>query len=475
LSSDSAFRRCKYFPSELSECEDLENYEPGGFHPVHLGDVYYDRYRVIHKLGFGGFSTVWLARDALTNRWVALKIVIARESPTYMARTVIANHPSITKSHRFAVVDRGFWFKGPNGRHLCLVFPVLGPDLSRLSKGIYTRIKPQFAKEISLLAAQALAYLHSNGLSHGDFTPNNIALRLIDEFNSYEEGDLLNLFGYPQTDPVETYSRKPPRPHAPDYIVDSLDFCSSNTNMFSGEICIIDFDQSFISAYPPTRQPGIPAKYLAPEVAIGQLESPASDVWALGCIIFRVRSGDDLFFDYDTDCPSDALRQIVKAMGELPKKWRQTKFNENGFPIVEGESGKVFWTLKESRSLGDRVRAIIDEPKGLFINGRGEAVDMDKEPEAARFDRDAVLRVPYPTALDSMVWKPTSICVDGGYFIGYQDRTHDMLKAFPRIAGSEASLLIDLLSKIFTYEPAKRIKAEELVTHPWFHSTADEG
>ncbi len=130
----------KYFPFELGECEELENYEPGGFHPVHLGDVYDSRYRVVHKLGFGGYSTVWLVRDTHANRWAALKMVVAREPPMYEARSTIAGHPSIAESRLFAMAEGKFWIDGPNGRHLCLLFPVLGPDLSKLSKGIYSRI-----------------------------------------------------------------------------------------------------------------------------------------------------------------------------------------------------------------------------------------------------------------------------------------------------------------------------------------------
>ena len=45
------------------DVESPNRYRPGGYHPVHLGDVYCQRYRVIHKLGFGTYSTVWLARD----------------------------------------------------------------------------------------------------------------------------------------------------------------------------------------------------------------------------------------------------------------------------------------------------------------------------------------------------------------------------------------------------------------------------
>lgn len=44
--------------------ESLYNYRPGGFHPINLGDALHDgRYVIRHKLGHGGFSTVWLARD----------------------------------------------------------------------------------------------------------------------------------------------------------------------------------------------------------------------------------------------------------------------------------------------------------------------------------------------------------------------------------------------------------------------------
>lgn len=50
--------------SEASEEEDLEDYCKGGYHPVEPGQVYKNgRYAVVRKLGWGHFSTVWLARD----------------------------------------------------------------------------------------------------------------------------------------------------------------------------------------------------------------------------------------------------------------------------------------------------------------------------------------------------------------------------------------------------------------------------
>lgn len=55
---------CSLYGSD-EEQEDDTQYCRGGYHPVVLGDVFDRRYRVVRKLGWGHFSTVWLCRDIL--------------------------------------------------------------------------------------------------------------------------------------------------------------------------------------------------------------------------------------------------------------------------------------------------------------------------------------------------------------------------------------------------------------------------
>ncbi len=45
--------------------ESLDRYRPGGYHPVRIGDIFANgRYKVLCKLGYGVYSTVWLAVDS---------------------------------------------------------------------------------------------------------------------------------------------------------------------------------------------------------------------------------------------------------------------------------------------------------------------------------------------------------------------------------------------------------------------------
>lgn len=76
---------------------------------------------------------------------------------------------------------------------------------------------------------------------------------------------------------------------------------------------------------------------------------------------------------------------------------------------------------------------------------------------------------PYSQCFSDTVWKPTATKIDNIYLYGYDNETDALLEAMPMISENEAALLYDLLSKVFVYDPEKRVSAREMLSHPWFH------
>lgn len=215
---------------------------------------------------------------------------------------------------------------------------------------------------------------------------------------------------------------------------------------------------------------------MAPEVAIGQPPSEASDIWALGCVIFRMRSADDIFLDYDTCCPSQVLQQIERTIGDLPDGWAGVLFDEDGWPTTaDSPSAELNYYGFPRLPLKERISRLLDEPPSLYMNSHGEPEVPAEDPPSPRWPEHGPMRTPYAAAYRSMIWKPTAVCVDGEYHTSYSDEMEEAFRgAFPRIRDEEASLLLDLLSRIFVYDAASRPRLEEIAVHPWFRFHHEE-
>lgn len=171
--------------SDEEEQEEAGDYIKGGYHPVRLGDLFNDRYSVIRKLGWGHFSTVWLAWDLKDRRFVALKIVKSASHYTETAidemkllRTVhTADTDHIGYKHVVQLTD-DFKIVGINGSHICMVFEVLGHNLLKLIiKSSYKGIPVLQVKSIIKQTLQGLDYLHTKcKIIHTDIKPENILL-----------------------------------------------------------------------------------------------------------------------------------------------------------------------------------------------------------------------------------------------------------------------------------------------------------
>lgn len=224
-------------------------------------------YVVVEHLDSGGMGDVYRAHDARLTRDVAVKVLRrlllderARSRFQQEARAVAAlSHPNVV-----AVFD-----VGEDAGQPYLVTELLeGEPLGRrLSRG---RLPAGQALSLAALIADGLAAAHRLGLVHRDVKPANVFL--------LADGRLKILdFGLARSPPADG-GRSDPGLTAPGLIV------------------------------------GTPA-YLAPEVARGGAATPASDLFALGAILFELLTGQRAF---DGPGALEVLRAVVERVPPAP-------------------------------------------------------------------------------------------------------------------------------------------------------------
>lgn len=159
----------------IDEVERLDLYEPGGYHPVVMDGLLHNRYRIVDKLGFGGYSTIWLARDETVQRYVAVKIGISTPSPPRrefeILRALHGSGPSSQAGPNAPVctalpsIFDAFDVRGPNGTHTCYT---LTPAQGNLKEASFSRLFPiQVARALAAELTTAVAFVHSRGFVHG--------------------------------------------------------------------------------------------------------------------------------------------------------------------------------------------------------------------------------------------------------------------------------------------------------------------
>ena len=152
------------------------------------------RYCILHKLGYGGSSTVWLARDNHQDKLVSLKVFTAQASlqrkELLLLRHLDERIRSDLRRNSIVVVLDDFTIQGPNGEHLCLVSQVGGPSLSAISDSPgqiagTSRLRASLARQVSRQLANLMGLLHDAGVVHGGTSSPRVHKGDVDQEGRY--------------------------------------------------------------------------------------------------------------------------------------------------------------------------------------------------------------------------------------------------------------------------------------------------
>lgn len=196
-------QRCSAVPeyNYIENAEDLFAYQSGGYHPVTIGDyIHNERYRIVHKLGHGAYSTVWLARHRDSDQLVAIKIDLASSTSNQLATLLALQEAHSQRVTNVPTVLDHFDISGPNGVHSCCVMSPAMCSLNDAKDAGIERLFPvDVARALTLQLLQAVAFVHHHGFVHGDIHPGNVLLKFPTSFSfsSLSDQQLYAQYGKP--------------------------------------------------------------------------------------------------------------------------------------------------------------------------------------------------------------------------------------------------------------------------------------
>src|SRR3989441_9391394 len=205
-----------------------------------LGELLAGRYRVLRRLGAGGMGTVYLAEHVHLGRLTAVKVLcppLCADDPAAEQRfrqeallVARVHHPRIAEVYDF---DRL-----PDGQFLLAMEYVVGETVAQQLERAGPFTIPE-AIRVLRTVADALNHVHWVGILHGDLKPQNIML-------------------------------------GPGGVVKLLDFGVAH------EMAQL--------VGPDTFRPGTLA-YMSPDQLLGDALGPASDIYALGVVLYEMLTG----------------------------------------------------------------------------------------------------------------------------------------------------------------------------------------
>ncbi|MCJ1373452.1 hypothetical protein MMC20_004680 [Loxospora ochrophaea] len=298
------------------EEQTLSLYHQKRYYPVKIGDFFKSQYRIIAKLSYGAYSTVWLAWDERSKQYTSLKVCVQDDSETSPILNEVKmlqrlgklaqekDHPGLDFTRLASDV---FEVDGPTGRHYCIAAKPQGGSLRTLQETFPNAILPKLlVRSLVHRLFFSVNWLHVTcDVIHTDISPQNVLMEAEDDilFQDIEDQE----------------SQDPSVPTVSD---DAIVY-KSRTPMLelSGNPILTDFGQMRLSE-PVNKDWWMPDIYRAPEILLKLSWGYPVDIWSVGVMTLELLEGKNLFDPidhvHDQYVLPLALAQYIAYLGPPP-------------------------------------------------------------------------------------------------------------------------------------------------------------
>jgi serine/threonine protein kinase/Tfp pilus assembly protein PilF len=234
-----------------------------------VGKIVGDKYEVLEVIGGGGMGMIYKAKHILMKRIVAIKMMhpqyVSSSSNLKRFQQEAQAASSLSHPNILTVFDFGLT---PAGAPFLVMDFLEGTNLAEILDQ-FGLLPSDRATNIFAQACAGLAHAHSKGVIHRDLKPGNIMLV---EFDHRKDFVKIVDFGIAKVLPMEG---------------------ESNHLTQTGEVF------------------GSPL-YMSPEQCRGRVLDIRSDIYSLGCVMYRTLSGSSPFFG------QDPMECMYKQVNEVP-------------------------------------------------------------------------------------------------------------------------------------------------------------
>ncbi|PYH81545.1 kinase domain protein [Aspergillus uvarum CBS 121591] len=325
--ANAANSEYQYQYNWVDGAETLERYRPGGYHPIMIGGLLHDRYYIVDKLGFGGYSTYVALKVGIADSILQEPIVLRALTTPLLSLSSSSSYPIPLGRNSIPQTLDEFELNGPNGKHLCYTMPPARRNLRDVS---FSCLFPlDVARALSGGRTTAITYMHSRGYAHGDIHLRNILTKLPSSFDHLTVEKLYEEYSEPETVPITLRDGDgrdfPPNVPAEAVLPLDLGIDAEEFSLADSHLILSDFGEAFApdshvrlgkDCHTPLPMRPPEARF-EPSVAL----SYSADIWSLGFAIWETL-GMKALFSVEFGTADELVSQYIDVLGPMPQaRW----------------------------------------------------------------------------------------------------------------------------------------------------------